>query len=356
MKQLLIQLYLLSSVLCGLLAIGLLTSSGLKVLSARLLGINYALYSVQQLLAVVVLSYAWMPAMILRPSIALALGPAMYWYYAGLLRADSRFSALSLLHLLPSLTLLGAFLLNSPLVRWTDVLIVASFAGYFLVIVRLLFSGVAGLAHLGDYARSAYRWLLLLAGLMLVNLLVELGAWLEIGTNKPSYESRAILFGVVIFLAFNLFALVLMLKRAPLVEWMHALQELRLPRTNALDDEEAAQIFARWQALVVEKSLHKREGGVTLDQAGRMMGIPARQISIAVNRVYGSSFSQYLNDCRVKEAQRLLVEQPALPITSLMLDAGFTTKSNFNKEFQRVTGMAPGEYRKREITSPAAQV
>jgi AraC-like DNA-binding protein len=30
-----------------------------------------------------------------------------------------------------------------------------------------------------------------------------------------------------------------------------------------------------------------------------------------------------------------------------MLDAGFSTKSNFNKEFQRVTGVSPSEYRKQ---------
>src|SRR5690625_5400369 len=80
-----------------------------------------------------------------------------------------------------------------------------------------------------------------------------------------------------------------------------------------------------------------------------MMGIPSRQISTAINRVYGGSFSQYLNDCRVQEAQRLLIEQPDLPITQLMLDAGFTTKSNFHKEFRRITGLPPGEYRKQAL-------
>jgi AraC-like DNA-binding protein len=349
MKQLLIQLYFSSALLCGLLAAGLLFSSGLRILSARLLGINYALYSLQQLLAVTILGFTWAPAMMLRPSIALALGPALYFYYLSLIKTDNRFSRLSLLHLLPFVIMLAAFLVDSPLVRWTDAMIVVSFACYFLIIVRLLLSGVTGLQHLGQYAGVAYRWLLILAGLMLITLLVEVGAWVEIGTNKPTSESRVILFGVLIFLAFNVFALVLALTRAPLVEWMHTLQDLRLTRTKSLDDAEAEQMFARWQALVLERELYKREGGVTLEQAGRMMGVPARQISIAVNRIYGGSFSQYLNDCRVREVQRLLVEQPNLPITMLMLEAGFTTKSNFNKEFQRVTGLSPGEYRKRAL-------
>src|SRR5690606_33462676 len=349
MAQLLIQLYFLSAILCALAATGLLLSPGLRVRSARLLGINFALYSLQQFLAVVIMAFAWMPAMILRPSIALALGPMLYFYYLSLTRADNRFSRWSLLHLLPSLVLFLGFVFDLALVRWTDAMIVVSFACYLLAMLRLLLSGASGLAHLGPYAEASYRWLLVLAGMMLVILLVEIGAWIEIGTNKPMAESWVILLGILVFLAFNLLALALFLTRAPLVEWMHTLQELRLPRAKNLDDAQAQQVFTRWQALVKEKELHKREGGVTLEQAGRIMGIPARQISIAVNQIYGGSFSQYLNDCRVQEAQRLLVEQPSLAITQLMLEAGFTTKSNFNKEFQRVTGLPPGEYRKRAL-------
>ncbi len=345
MTQLLIPLYFSSAVLCALTAAGLLLSPSLGVRSVRLLGINYALYSVQQLLAVAILAFAWTPAVILRPSTALALGPALYFYYLSLTRVDSHLSRWHLLHLLPSLVLLAAFLFDLALIRWTDVMIVASFTCYSVVTARLLPSGVAGLEHLGPYAKMAYRWLLVLAGMMLVNLLVEIGAWIESGTNKPTSESWVILFGIVSFLLFNLLALVLALVRAPLMEWMHGLQALRLTRATPVDDEAARKLFTRWQELVLQQALYKRENGISLEQAGRMLGVPARQVSIAVNRVYGGNFSQYLNDCRVVEARRLLLEQPGLPITTLMMEAGFSTKSNFNKEFKRVTGMSPREYR-----------
>lgn len=280
----------------------------------------------------------------------MALGPALYFYYSSLLRADERLSPLSVLHLLPALILLVALLFDLPLAIWTDALIVGSFTVYFLSIIRLLLSGVTGLAHLGPHAQAAYRWLLILAGLMLINLLIEIGAWIEISTYRPLSESWAVLIGILAFLTFNAFALVMTLIRAPLLEWMHSLQELRLPRP--LGDEDAEQLFARWQTLVSERQLYKREEGISLAQAGRMLGVPARQISIAINRVYGGSFSQYLNDCRVKDAQRLLVEKPDLAVTVLMLEAGFATKSNFNKEFRRVSGVSPSEYRRMNTQVP----
>jgi AraC-like DNA-binding protein len=141
--------------------------------------------------------------------------------------------------------------------------------------------------------------------------------------------------------------LLLVIIRAPIIEWMHALQDLRASKAKVLGDDEAKAIFERWEQVVAERQLYKQEGGITLEHAGRILVIPARQISQAINRIYGGSFSQYLNDCRVKAAQFLLTEQEDMHITTLMLEAGFSTKSNFNKEFQRVTGVSPSEYRKR---------
>jgi AraC-like DNA-binding protein len=34
------------------------------------------------------------------------------------------------------------------------------------------------------------------------------------------------------------------------------------------------------------------------------------------------------------------------PVTQVMFEAGFQTKSNFNREFLRVTGMSPSDYRR----------
>lgn len=129
---------------------------------------------------------------------------------------------------------------------------------------------------------------------------------------------------------------------------MHALQDLRKSKIKSVDVEEARTIYERWNAMVIERELYKREGGVTLEQAGRILGIPARQISHAINLIYGSSFSQYLNDQRVKAAQRMLINNREIPITTIMSDSGFSTKSNFNKEFLRVTGLSPSEYRKQQ--------
>ena len=190
---------------------------------------------------------------------------------------------------------------------------------------------------------------------MTINLVIELSIALELRTGVPLRDSVALAFGAGAFLLFHATTLLLVITRAPLMEWMHALQDLRITKTKPMGDAEARDIFTRWERAVTERELYKREGGVTLELAGRILVIPARQISQSINRIYGGSFSQYLNDCRVKAAQTLLRDNPEMPITTLMMEAGFSTKSNFNKEFLRVTGLSPSDYRKQAEATSSAQ-
>ncbi|MEN0039476.1 MAG: helix-turn-helix domain-containing protein, partial [Cellvibrio sp.] len=306
----------------------------------------YGLYALQNFLAVLILSFGWELAMLLRASIAMTLGPAIYFYYASLV-GNAYPAKIRALHLLPALFIPTIWLLKIPLLWTIDYLIIGSFALYLAIVIRLLMGAKTRLESLGQYASSAYRWLFILTVLIAINLLVEVCAYIEISNGVKPSESVSALIGSGAFLILHAFTLLLVIIRAPVIECMHALQDLRASKAKTLGDDEAKAIFERWEQVVAERQLYKQEGGITLEHAGRILVIPARQISQAINRIYGGSFSQYLNDCRVKAAQILLTEQEDMPITTLMLEAGFSTKSNFNKEFQRVTGISPSEYRKR---------
>lgn len=347
MHQSLIHIYLSSAVICFLLGLGFLASKKLQVLPARLLGINYGIGATQNVLAVLLLVFSWEWAGLARATIAMTIGPAVYFYYASLVREGQFNPRMGLLHLLPAICVLVLCVFRSPLLWLLDYLIIGSFAVYLAITVALLIGGQHRLAHLGQYAAPAYRWLVILAVLMTINLLTEVLAYIELNTGTPLGQSTSILLGASLFLLFHATTLFWVITRAPLTEWMHALQDLRVGKAKSMSDTEAQAIFNRWEQVVAERQLYKKEGGITLEQAGRILVIPARQISQAINRIYGGSFSQYLNDCRVKAAQVLLCDHSDMPITELMQEAGFSTKSNFNKEFLRVTGLSPSEYRKK---------
>lgn len=115
--------------------------------------------------------------------------------------------------------------------------------------------------------------------------------------------------------------------------------------------EAEAQLCERLEALIVERGLFL-DPDLTLNLLARRTTTPARQISRAVNLTRGCNVSQWINGFRIQHAQHLLRDTED-PVTSVMLASGFITKSNFNREFTRVTGMNPTDYRRAKDDNPA---
>lgn len=118
--------------------------------------------------------------------------------------------------------------------------------------------------------------------------------------------------------------------------------------TPEADDRQVFEIFER---LVRDKMLFK-DPDLTLNRLARRAAMPTRTLSAAVNRVVGRNVSQVVNEYRIAEARKLLLET-SLPVTTVMENVGFRTKSNFNREFLRVTGTSPRAFRQKSaIHSP----
>jgi AraC-like DNA-binding protein len=89
---------------------------------------------------------------------------------------------------------------------------------------------------------------------------------------------------------------------------------------------------------------------INITRVARQLNVPARSVSNAVNRVSAQNFSQYVNRLRVSEVCSLLTDTNR-PITEIMFEAGFQTKSTFNREFLAAVGRSPSGYRKDAIQS-----
>lgn len=95
-----------------------------------------------------------------------------------------------------------------------------------------------------------------------------------------------------------------------------------------------------------------RDPDLTLSRLARRVGVPARQISQAVNRSTGLNVSQFVNNKRIASVCNALSTKD-VSVTSAMLEAGFFTKSNFNREFRRVTGQSPTGWQASETGKKA---
>lgn len=103
-------------------------------------------------------------------------------------------------------------------------------------------------------------------------------------------------------------------------------------------------MFSRIEALMSESRIYA-DPGLTLARLGRRLGVPAREVSVAVNRVTGDNVSRYINTHRIRRAAELL-STTTLPVTEIMLEVGFQSKSTFNTEFRRIHNRTPTEHRR----------
>ncbi|MXQ07852.1 helix-turn-helix domain-containing protein [Alphaproteobacteria bacterium GH1-50] len=81
---------------------------------------------------------------------------------------------------------------------------------------------------------------------------------------------------------------------------------------------------------------------LALERLARQVRVPAKALSVTINRATGENVSRYVKAARIAHAQALLLAGET--VTEAMLSAGFNTKSNFNREFLRVTGASPSDW------------
>ncbi|WP_411030565.1 helix-turn-helix domain-containing protein [Spongiimicrobium sp. 3-5] len=83
------------------------------------------------------------------------------------------------------------------------------------------------------------------------------------------------------------------------------------------------------------------------------IGVSRQILSQLINDNYKKTFYEFINDYRVKEAQRIIETDISnhLKIAAIGFDAGFRSRSTFYKFFKKNIGVTPVEYRKKNGAS-----
>ncbi|MDY4314527.1 helix-turn-helix domain-containing protein [Pectobacterium actinidiae] len=240
----------------------------------------------------------------------------------------------SLRHLLPPLLILGASTVQSQTtVPLIDLMLVSVYFGYGAM---LIYS-----ARHRQTPSPLWKSAPFIAGLyVLISGAIDIVIALDIAFYSGNSAATIITVFHIIMLATLTLLIVTHSAQHPQAELSvtHDQKPEALPATD--DEHQLAKTlddFIRTHALYTDP-------GMTLQRLSRRMGIPLRRLSETINRVHGRNFSQVMNEYRIEEAKRLLSQTDAR-ITDIMLESGFQTKSNFNREFLRLTGMSPSVWR-----------
>ncbi|ORE98470.1 AraC family transcriptional regulator [Aurantimonas sp. 22II-16-19i] len=277
----------------------------------------------------------------LQPVTAVTIPPLAF---LALGAAQGRSRAGAALHLLAP-AFVAFCVLTAP--QAIDVAVVAIFAGYGAAMLVALRSGADALPEArldaGEWPPLVWR---ALAASLIASALSDVAIALAVFLGEGWMKGWIVSFGTSLTLL--------------LIGGLAASRSIGPPvaettagpvRPAGLDQGEAAAerqrdaaIMADLEQLLATQKLY-RDGDLTLARLARRLGLPAKRVSEAINRRTGENVSRYVNGYRIADACAAI--EAGQSVTDAMLGSGFATKSNFNREFRRVTGRAPTEWAAR---------
>ena len=115
---------------------------------------------------------------------------------------------------------------------------------------------------------------------------------------------------------------------------------------SGLSKEESDLHYKKLQDLL-EKEKTYLDPDLSLQDLAEKLQTSTKVLSQVINQRSAYSFFDFINSYRCEEVKRLISESdPKVTILEIMYEAGFNSKSSFNKEFKKLIGITPTAYRK----------
>lgn len=127
--------------------------------------------------------------------------------------------------------------------------------------------------------------------------------------------------------------------------------------TKPVIEEELLSVLERYEPIShfseqISKALNiiHREYSLklTLNYLASAIHINSAYLSRKFHEEVGMGFSEYLNEYRLKEAEKMLLQSPDLSIHTISERCGFNSQHYFSQMFRKSTGKTPREYRLQE--------
>jgi YesN/AraC family two-component response regulator len=115
------------------------------------------------------------------------------------------------------------------------------------------------------------------------------------------------------------------------------------PTYHSLTWEQLEKAITNW-----ENKRYFTESGLTIEQVATQLNTNRTYVSNYVNQVKQQSFKEWINQLRIEEAKRLLLEKPGMHVGEIGMLVGLPDKSNFGRLFSRSTGVSPQTWRKQQ--------
>lgn len=126
-------------------------------------------------------------------------------------------------------------------------------------------------------------------------------------------------------------------------------RKLKIDHSNKdlLTSHEIGELSQQLDELMMQQKLY-REPELSLKKVSGQLEISTNKLSWLLNRVYHSSFYDFLNDHRVDDVLNRITngEHAYKTLLGIAFESGFNSKTTFNKAFKNKTGQTPSAFLK----------
>jgi AraC-like DNA-binding protein len=156
-----------------------------------------------------------------------------------------------------------------------------------------------------------------------------------------------VVFFTVFYNAFYIFFTIHYLNYVNLFLYMEpALEPFKtvpLPKNLERSYKQLEAAIDRWE----EEKLFT-ETGITIEQVSSKLNSNRTYLSNHMNVYRKMTFKEWINNLRIEEAKSLMKKNPDMPVSQIGVLVGIPDKSNFGRQFNRVTGSRPQAWRKNQ--------
>lgn len=127
-----------------------------------------------------------------------------------------------------------------------------------------------------------------------------------------------------------------------------SIKKIKKYAKSSLKDNKSTELWKKLNDIMnLEKPYLNPE--YRLNHLAEQVESSVHHVSQVINEKKGVSFSEFINQYRVKEAQELLSSEKAdhLSILGISIEAGFNSKTAFYNTFKKITGLTPSEYKRQ---------
>ncbi|WP_281231507.1 helix-turn-helix domain-containing protein [Flavobacterium gelatinilyticum] len=116
---------------------------------------------------------------------------------------------------------------------------------------------------------------------------------------------------------------------------------------SALTADELLFLHQKLNQIMMDEKLYKNPD-LTLADLSQKLNVHPNVLSQVINSAENKNFYDYINSQRVEEFKKmiLLPDNQKFTLLSVAFECGFNSKTAFNRNFKKVTGLSPSEYLK----------